>query len=202
MSNIHRIGLTGGIGSGKSTVALMLAELGAAVIDADALSRQSTAQGGQAIEPIRRTLGPEFITAEGALDRSFMRAQAFADPQLRRKLEAIVHPIVAQETELRTQAALEAGSRCIVYDVPLLVESVRWRGKVDRVLVIDCSPSSQIERTVQRSGLSQDAVKAIMAAQVSREQRLRAADIVICNEAKSLTALRDEVGQVAQHFGL
>ncbi|MEY4643862.1 MAG: hypothetical protein RLZZ596_693 [Pseudomonadota bacterium] len=202
MKKTLRLGLTGGIGSGKSTVASMLAELGAAVIDADALSRQSTAQGGLAIEPIRRDLGSKYITPEGALDRSLMRSEAFADPQLRHKLEAIVHPIVAQETELRTQQALARGHRCIFYDVPLLVESKRWRARLDRVVVVDCFPATQIERAVQRSGLSQQAVKDIMSSQASRDQRLQAADIVIFNDGITLEALSAEVRQLGQHFGL
>ncbi len=197
-----RVGLTGGIGSGKSTVAQMLAQLGAAVIDADAISRATTAAGGAAIAAIAQRLGPQFITAEGALDRTLMRERAYADPQARKLLEEIVHPLVGQESARQVQAALDAGMPCIVFDIPLLVESGRWRAQVDRVLVIDCSPQTQVERVVARSALDPDAVRAIMAAQAPRARRLAAADIVICNDGISLEQLRDKVVQAAAGFGL
>ncbi len=197
-----RVGLTGGIGSGKSTVAQMLTQLGAAVIDADAISRATTAAGGAAIAAIAQRLGPQFITAEGALDRTLMRERAYADPQARKLLEEIVHPLVGQESARQVQAALDAGMPCIVFDIPLLVESGRWRAQVDRVLVIDCSPQTQVERVVARSALDPDAVRAIMAAQAPRARRLAAADIVICNDGISLEQLRDKVVQAAAGFGL
>ncbi len=197
-----RIGLTGGIGSGKSTVLQMLAELGAAVIDADAISRASTAPGGTAIAQIAAHFGSEFITPDGALDRVRMRERAYADPQARRELEAIIHPLVGAESARQVEAALAAKVACIVFDIPLLVESGRWRGQVDKVLVVDCSPETQVERVVARSALQPDAVRAIIAAQATREQRLAAADIVICNEGLSLGELRDKVVQVGRSFGL
>ena len=197
-----RIGLTGGIGSGKSTVLQMLAELGAAVIDADAISRASTAPGGTAIAQIAARFGSEFITPDGALDRVRMRERAYADPQARRELEAIIHPLVGAESARQVEAALAAKVACIVFDIPLLVESGRWRGQVDKVLVVDCSPETQVERVVARSALQPDAVRAIIAAQATREQRLAAADIVICNEGLSLGELRDKVVQVGRSFGL
>ena len=197
-----RIGLTGGIGSGKSTVLQMLAQCGAAVIDADAISRNTTAAGGAAIEAIARQFGSEFITAEGALDRVRMRNHAYADPQARQQLEAIIHPLVGAESERQVQAALAAGVPCIVFDVPLLVESGRWRSQVDRVLVVDCAEQTQVERVVARSGLAPEAIRAIMAAQAPRSRRLAAADVVICNERLSLEQLRDKVLQVARSFGL
>lgn len=197
-----RIGLTGGIGSGKSTVLQMLAQLGAAVIDADAISRATTASGGAAIAAITQRFGSEFITPEGALDRARMRERAYADPQARRQLEDIIHPLVGAESARLVQAALAAGVPCIVFDIPLLVESARWRSQVDKVLVVDCSAETQVERVVVRSGLEPDAVRSIMAAQATREQRLAAADIVICNEQLTLDQLRDNVVQVARSFGL
>ncbi|HSV36879.1 MAG TPA: dephospho-CoA kinase [Ramlibacter sp.] len=197
-----RVGLTGGIGSGKSTVLQMLAQLGAATIDADAISRSTTASGGAAITGILARFGPEFITADGALDRTRMRERAYADPEARRQLEAIIHPLVGQESARQVQAALDAGVACIVFDIPLLVESGRWRAQVDRVMVVDCAPQTQVDRVVLRSGLTADEVRAIMAAQASRAQRLAAADIVICNEGLSLDALRDNVVQVARRLGL
>jgi dephospho-CoA kinase len=197
-----RIGLTGGIGSGKSTVLAMLAQLGAATIDADAISRGTTAAGGAAIAEIARVFGAHFITAEGALHRERMREHTFADPQARKQLEAIIHPLVSAQSAREVEAALASGAKCIVFDIPLLVESGRWRRQVDRVVVVDCSVQTQIARVVQRSGLTEDAVRAIIAAQATREQRLAAADTVICNEGISLEELGHEVKQAAAGFGL
>jgi dephospho-CoA kinase len=197
-----RIGLTGGIGSGKSTVLEMLAQLGAAVIDADAISRATTATGGAAIPAIAQQFGGDFITPQGALDRDRMRERAYADPAARRQLEQIIHPLVGHESERQVQAALAAGVPCIVFDIPLLVESGRWRSRVDRVLVVDCSPETQVSRVVARSGLKPEEVRAIIAAQARREQRLAAADFVICNDGLSLEQLRDKVVQTARRLGL
>ena len=197
-----RVGLTGGIGSGKSTVLQMLAQLGAAVIDADAISRGTTAAGGAAIAAIAERFGSDFITPQGALDRGRMRAHAYADPQARKQLEDIIHPLVGQESARQVEAALNAGARCIVFDIPLLVESGRWRSQVDRVLVVDCSPQTQVDRVVARSGLQPEEVRAIIAAQAGRGQRLAAADIVICNDGVSIDRLRDMVVQTARRFGL
>jgi dephospho-CoA kinase len=197
-----RIGLTGGIGSGKSTVLGMLQALGAAAVDADAISRASTAPGGAAIALIAQRFGPEFITPEGALDRTRMRERAYAHPEARRELEQIIHPLVGEEIERQVDAALAAGVRCIVFDIPLLVESGRWRAQVERVLVVDCEPETQVSRVTARSGLAPDEVRAIIAAQAPRALRLAAADIVICNEGLTLDALRNEVEQAARSFGL
>ncbi|GAB3769990.1 dephospho-CoA kinase [Ramlibacter monticola] len=197
-----RIGLTGGIGSGKSTVLAMLQELGAAAIDADAISRASTAPGGAAIPQIAQRFGAGFITPEGALDRVRMRERAYGHPEARRELEQIIHPLVGAEIERQVQAALAAGARCIVFDIPLLVESGRWRAQLDRVLVVDCEPETQVARVVARSALAPDEVRAIIAAQAPRALRLAAADVVICNEGLTLEALRNEVQQAARAFGL
>lgn len=197
-----RIGLTGGIGSGKSTVLQMLAQLGAAPIDADAISRSTTAAGGAAIAAIAARFGAGFITPDGALDRDRMRERAYADPLARQQLEDIIHPLVGQESARQVLAAQEAGIACIVFDIPLLVESGRWRAQVDRVLVVDCAPQTQVDRVVARSGLQPEAVRAIMAAQAPRELRLAAADIVICNDGLSLAQLRDNVVQAAPRLGL
>ena len=199
---VIRVGLTGGIGSGKSTVLQMLAELGAAAIDADVISRATTAAGGAAIAAIAQRFGPDFIGPDSALDRARMREHAYADPDARRQLEEIIHPLVGLESARQVQAALDAGVPCIVFDIPLLVESGRWRAQVDRVLVVDCSPETQVERVVARSGLDPKAVRAIMAAQAPRGLRLAAADIVICNDGLSLGQLRDNVVQAATSFGL
>ena len=197
-----RLGLTGGIGSGKSTVAALLASHGAAVIDADAISRQTTASGGAAIETIRQIFGAAFITPAGALDRERMRAHVFQDPSARQQLEQIIHPLVGQETERQAQAALTAGCRCIVFDIPLLVESGHWRARLDQVLVVDCRTETQIARTMQRSDLSRDAVVAIITSQARRAQRLSAADLVLYNDGLTLEQLAQEVRQLARRFGL
>jgi dephospho-CoA kinase len=131
-----------------------------------------------------------------------MRERAYADPQARKALEDIIHPLVSRESARQVQAALARGVPCIVFDIPLLVESGRWRAQVDLVLVVDCSPQTQVERVVARSGLEPAAVHAIMAAQASRALRLAAADIVICNDGISLEQLRDNVEQAAARFGL
>ncbi|MEO7549248.1 MAG: dephospho-CoA kinase [Ramlibacter sp.] len=197
-----RIGLTGGIGSGKSTVLQMLADLGACVVDADAISRSVTGPNGAAIAAITERFGAGFIAADGGLDRARMRSHAYADPASRRQLEEIIHPLVRQESERQVQAALDGGSRCLVFDIPLLVESGRWRSQVDRVLVVDCAEATQIARVVARSGLQPAEVQAIIAAQASRALRLSAADIVICNEGLLLEPLRQEVARAAKGFGL
>lgn len=197
MSEGIRLGLTGGIGSGKSTVAGMLADLGAAILDADAISRALTAVHGLAIEPIRHQFGAELITAQGALNRERMRALVFSDPAARQQLEAIIHPLVGQETARQAQAAKDAGHRCLVFDVPLLVESGHWRQKVDQVLVVDCLPETQIQRVQARSGLDREAVIAIMATQAHRQTRLQAADTVIFNDNISLDELAMQVHALA-----
>ena len=197
-----RIGLTGGIGSGKSTVLAMLQQLGAAAIDADAISRATTAAGGAAIPLIAAKFGADFIAADGALDRAKMRERAYAQPEARQELERIIHPLVGQEIARQVDGALAAGARCIVFDIPLLVESGRWRREVDRVLVVDCEPETQVARVTARSGLAPDEVRTIIAAQAPRALRLAAADLVICNEGLTLEALRNEVEQAARSFGL
>ncbi|HXE22674.1 MAG TPA: dephospho-CoA kinase [Rhodoferax sp.] len=202
MAAVVRLGLTGGIGSGKSTVAQMLAELGAAIIDADAVARGVTLPGGPAIDPIAREFGRDFITTQGALDRDRMRELAFADAGAKRRLEAIVHPLVGQEIQRQADSALRQGVRCIVFDIPLLVESGRWRQTLDRVLVLDCSSETQLERVMARSKLSRAAALQIMAAQAPRLLRLAAADMVIANDGLSLEQLRVQVRRAATRFGL
>lgn len=200
---IWRIGLTGGIGCGKSTVASMLANWGAAVIDADAISRNLTAAGGRAIPEIRRLFGDAVIGSDGAMDRQAMRSKVFTDPQTRQQLEAIIHPLVAQITREQVQSAIDQGKHCLVHDVPLLVESgERWRAQVDRVLVVDCETTTQRERVVARNGLAPQEVDRIIAQQASRAQRLACADLVIFNQGLSLEGLRLQVREVALHFGL
>ena len=186
-----RVGLTGGIGSGKSTVAALLATHGARIIDTDAISRRLTAPGGRAIPALRESFGDAVIDAHGALDRSQMRHLAFDDPAVRQQLEAILHPMISVDTE--SEAALLANSAVIVFDVPLLVESPQWQHRVHRVLVVDCSEATQIERVMQRSGWSEAAVRAVIAAQATRDQRRAVADDLIVNDGISTAALAERV---------
>jgi dephospho-CoA kinase len=198
---IFRLGLTGGIGSGKSTVASLLADRGAAVVDADAIARAVTAPNGSAMPAIAQTFGAEFVDAQGALDRERMRALAFSDPAAKKRLEAIVHPLVSQETQRQTEAAVASGHRVVVFDVPLLVESGRWRQQVDRVLVVDCSRETQIARVMARNGMARDMVENIITAQSAAAVRLAAADWVIDNDHLSMEALRAEVNALPLDFG-
>ena len=184
------IGLTGGIGSGKSTVAGFLARRGAAIIDADAISRSLTAPDGRAMPAIAQTFGSEMLSLDGAMDRQAMRERIFRDPQAKRQLEHIIHPLVSQVTAEQAQAALQSGHRVLVFDVPLLVESPRWRKLVDKVLVVDCLESTQVARVMARSGMTSDAVQSIIRAQATRAQRLAAADITLFNEGLDLEQLR------------
>lgn len=184
------IGLTGGIGSGKSTVAAALAALGASVIDTDAIARSLTQPGGAAIAAIAAQFGAEFVDASGALDRSRMRELAFADPAARQRLEAILHPLIRAETARQAEAAQ---GTAIVFDVPLLIESGRWREQVDRVLVVDCREATQVERVMARSGWTREAVQAVLAQQASRRSRRAGADAVIYNDGLSHEELRAEV---------
>lgn len=186
------IGLTGGIGSGKSTVSQMLTDLGAHLVDTDAISRSLTAPGGAAIDAIAQHFGHDFIDASGAMDRNRMRELAFADPGAMARLESILHPLIGQHADAHAGQALP--HQHIVYDVPLLAESGRrWKDKVDRVLVIDTSPETQIARVMVRSGWPREAVEKVLAKQAQRETRLALADHVILNEGLSLQELRTEV---------
>lgn len=187
---LTRIGLTGGIGSGKSTVAALLAEFGAVIVDTDAIARALTAPGGAALPRLAEVFGPTILDAHGALDRERMRALAFADPQARRQLEQVLHPMIGQEAQAQ---AARAGERSVVFDVPLLAESVHWRARVQRILVVDCEESTQVERVMARSGWSRDAVTRVIAQQASRARRRAIADAVIFNEGLTREALREEV---------
>ncbi|WP_293660684.1 dephospho-CoA kinase [Rhodoferax sp. OV413] len=202
MGRAKHIGLTGGIGSGKSTVAALLEKSGARRIDADALSRATTAPGGAAMPAITQAFGAEVVAADGGLHRAAMRDRIFADPDARRQLEAIIHPLVGAAIRSAAEAAPAAGVVCLVYDIPLLVESHHWRQRLDSILVIDCSESTQIRRVQQRNGLSEGEVRAIITAQAARSTRLSAADHVLCNDAITLPELEALVQQIARQFGL
>ena len=195
-----RIGLTGGIGSGKSTVGAILAGLGALVIDTDLIARQLTVPGGAAMPAIAAAFGPEFIAADGSLDRPRMRAAAFADDAVRRRLEAILHPLIGDEVE-RAATAAPLAAPMIVFDVPLLVESGRWRERVDYVWVVDCDEAVQVARVAARPGWSADAARAVIARQASRGARRAVADAVIANDGTSLDALAFSVQQLWRDAG-
>jgi dephospho-CoA kinase len=181
------VGLTGGIGSGKTTVAQRFAALGAAVVDTDEISRALTGAGGAAMAALREAFGERFVTAEGALDRAAMRALAFEDPLARAKLEAILHPAIRAEAD-RALAAARGPYAVLV--VPLLFETGGYAKRVDRTLVVDCPEEVQVERAARRSGLASADVRAIMDAQWPRWRRLQAADDVVWNggEAAALDA--------------
>ncbi len=193
-----RVGLTGGIGSGKSTVSGFLREAGAAVIDTDAISRELTLSGGSAMPAIAREFGADFVAANGALDRERMRALAFSDTNAKRRLEAILHPLITAEALAQAEVAT---SSLVVFDVPLLVESSRWRPRLARVLVIDCSAETQIARVLQRPGWTRERIDGALAAQTSRQARRAAADAVLLNDGVSLVALRNEVLGLAARWG-
>ncbi|MEJ5999121.1 dephospho-CoA kinase [Paucibacter soli] len=192
-----RIGLTGGIGSGKSTVALAWIEAGADVIDTDAISRALTAVGGAAMPAIVQAFGAQAAGPDGALDRANMRALAFRDEPARRRLEAILHPMISVETSRRAEAST---ADLLVFDVPLLVESGRWRSRVQRVLVVDCEEQTQVERVMQRSGWQREAVLAVIAQQASRAARRAVADAVLYNDGINADALRMQVLSLAAHW--
>jgi dephospho-CoA kinase len=193
-----RIGLTGGIGSGKSTVAALLADLGAHVVDTDAISRSLTAPGGPALPAIVQAFGPQMIDPQGAMDRSRMRDLVFRDPANRQALEHILHPLIAVQTAHEAAQALPG--QPIVFDVPLLAESGHWRDRVDKVLVVDCSEATQVQRVVQRSAWSEAEVRRVLAQQATRDQRRAIADAVILNDQIDLDELRAQVRRVWQQW--
>jgi len=190
------VGLTGGIGSGKSAAADRFAALGATVIDTDLVAHQLTAPSGVVIDAIRKTFGEAVITPEGALDRHVMRELAFSDPAARRRLEAILHPAIRAECERLIAAA---DGPYIVLGVPLLIESKSYRERCDRICVVDCPVEVQIARVLLRNGLEESRVRTIIAAQVSREERLAAADDVIDNST-SLATLHAQVDRLHEKY--
>lgn len=193
------VGLTGGIGSGKTTVAHMLASCGATIIDADAISRSLTEAGGAALIPIKQVFGEEVIGADGALNRGAMREIVFAQPASRTKLEAIIHPLV----QMRMSAAIQnAPTDVVVLDIPLLVESPRWRKQIDLIVVVDCNVETQVSRVMQRNGWAASTIEAIIQSQATRGDRLKAADVVIFNEKSNLSILKNQVNSLGNQLGL
>ena len=190
------VGLTGGIGCGKSTVAELFAGLGASIVDTDAIAHALTAPHGAAMPAIVAEFGPAFATPDGALDRARMRTLVFGDAGARARLEAILHPRIRDAT---AAAAAIATGPYIIYAVPLLIESGTWRARVARVLAVDCSEDTQVARVMARSGLAPYQVRAIMATQVTRQQRLAAADDVIDND-DGLESLLPQVIRLHQQY--
>lgn len=190
------VGLTGGIGSGKSAAAEEFARLGATVVDTDVIAHELTRAAGPAMPAVERLFGKEVIGADGAMDRAKVRARVFADPAAKKALEALLHPMIRDESRRRIASAKGA---YVLHVVPLLVESPDYRMRVDRVLVVDCPETLQIARVRARSGLSEAEVRAVLASQASRAERLAAADDVIDNSG-SIDALRKQVGALHQKY--
>ena len=184
------LGLTGGIGSGKSTVATMLVACGAVLVDTDAIAHALTAPHGAALPALEREFGPEIIDADGAMDRARMRSLAFGDTSARRRLESILHPMIGHEAQ--RQADL-SGGRPVVFDVPLLSAASPWRQRVNRLLVVDCREDTQVQRVMQRSGWSAEQVQRVMEQQTPRAARRAIADAVINNDGFTIEQLRAEL---------
>lgn len=193
------LGLTGGIGSGKSTVARLLVQAGAHLVDTDAIAHQLTQPGGRGIAAVAAQFGAESIDATGAMNRERMRQTVFADPQAKLKLEAILHPLIGQVAQ--EQAALSAG-RTVVFDVPLLGPTSRWRMDAQRILVIDCRPSTQAERVAARPGWTHDSALRVIAQQMPRTKRRALADAVIFNDGISPAQLAEQVAALLVHWPL
>ncbi|MFZ6843941.1 dephospho-CoA kinase [Undibacterium sp. RuTC16W] len=196
LTQVFSLGLTGGIGSGKTTVANMFGELGASLIDTDLIAHQLTMPHGVAIPLIRQQFGDAFIQADGAMDRAKMRELVFADTLAKIKLETILHPLIRQETE---NAAKQATGTYPIFVVPLLVESGNWKKKVSRILVVDCPERVQVQRVMARNNLNQEQVLAIMHHQASRPQRLAAADDIIVNDG-DLDVIREQVAGLHRKY--
>jgi len=191
------VGLTGGIGSGKSTVATMLVACGALLVDTDAIAHALTAPGGAALPALAQAFGPDIVAADGSMDRNRMRTLAFGDASVRQRLEAILHPMIGDEAQ--RQAGLAEG-RPVIFDVPLLAASSVWRQRVDRVLVVDCQEDTQVQRVMQRSGWTAEQVQRVIAQQTPRAARRAISDAVIFNDGLSLAALQAQVQTLWQHW--
>jgi dephospho-CoA kinase len=191
------VGLTGGIGSGKSTVADLFGKLGVTIVDTDVIAHRITAPLGAAMPLIAQTFGPSYVAADGSLDRARMRTLIFSDDAARQRLEAITHPLIRAETDREQR---DASGPYVIVVVPLLVESGSWKMRVDRVLVVDCSVETQIARVMRRNGFTREQVQAIVARQATREQRLAAADDTVVNEDTSLDALQADVDALHRRY--
>ena len=187
-----RIGLTGGIGSGKSTFGAMLAARGFALIDADAVSRELTGVGGLAIAKVREAFGDSSIALDGSMYRNQMRTLVFSQPEAKALLETILHPLIRASIAEKLTAIKDKGEPLAILDIPLLVESSQWQGQLDGIIVVDCSEGRQLSRVMARNGWTQAQTKAVMAAQASRQERLAAANWVIDNDSDDLSALQKQ----------
>ena len=196
---ISLIGLTGGIGSGKTAVSDLLGALGAGVIDTDLISHDITAPGGEAISLITNAFGPELIDSQGALDRPKMRTLVFSDPKARQTLEQITHPLIQQETAKQAFKLAKLGVPYLLFVVPLLIESGSWIKLIDHLVVVDCPEETQIKRVMQRSNMTRSEVENILKAQTTREIRLAAANTVIENQG-SLDDLKSSVFNLHQQL--
>jgi dephospho-CoA kinase len=196
---MRTIGLTGGIGSGKSTVAKMLAEKGIPIIDADVISKALTQSGGAAMAAIAQTFGEGMLAQDGSLNREAMRALMLQDASAKARLESLIHPLVGQQIDAQLSCAKVSGAALAVVDIPLLVEGgSRWRSRLDAIWVVDCEPATQVARVQARSGWPLAQIEAVMAAQASRAQRLACADAVISNEGLSLAQLQAQVNALLE----
>jgi dephospho-CoA kinase len=192
-----QIGLTGGIGSGKSTVAKALVSLGAVLVDTDAIAHSITAPGGRAIPALIKEFGSDVVDASGAMDRNRMRAIAFADPAAKARLEGVLHPLIGAVAQ---EQALAAAGRTVVFDVPLLTEHSRWRAQCGRIVVVDCSEATQLARVMQRNGWDEAAVRRVISLQTPRRARRLLADAVIFNDGLELAALHAQAAALLHHW--
>ncbi len=193
---VFTVGLTGGIGSGKTTVANMFADLGVTLIDTDLIAHALTNTNGAAIEAIKNAFGADFIQSSGAMDRAKMRLHVFDQPEEKKRLEAILHPLIREETEAAAKRSIGIYT---IFVVPLLVESKSWKQRVSRVLVVDCSEQIQIQRVMSRNGMTREQVLAIMQTQASRDERMKAADDIIDSE-RDLAEIRQDVRRLHDKY--
>ncbi|MBP6142242.1 MAG: dephospho-CoA kinase [Polaromonas sp.] len=206
----YRVGITGGIGSGKSTVTTQLKSLGAGVIDADAISRHLTSSHGEAMNAIVEKFGDEYQLADGSLDRSRMRELVFNQKDRRKELEQILHPLIQNEMKNQFETMKKNGIKLVVFDLPLLAESSKWRKNLDKIIVVDCSVETQVSRVLTRdvqnnnrtTPMTRDLVINIIASQASRIDRLKLADVIILNDEITRQQLNDEIGQISEYLSL
>ena len=206
----YRVGITGGIGSGKSTVATQLKSLGAGVIDADAISRHLTSSHGEAMNAIVEKFGDEYQLADGSLDRSRMRELVFNQKDRRKELEQILHPLIQNEMKNQFETMQTNGIKLVVFDLPLLAESSKWRKNLDKIIVVDCSIETQVSRVLARDAqntnnpkpMTRDLVINIINSQASRKDRLKLADVIILNDDITRQQLNEEIAQISKQLGL
>ena len=206
----YRVGITGGIGSGKSTVTTQLKSLGAGVIDADAISRHLTSSHGEAMNAIVEKFGDEYQLADGSLDRSRMRELVFNQKERRNELEQILHPFIQNDMQNQFETMQECGEKLVVYDLPLLAESLKWRKNLDKIIVVDCSIETQVSRVLARDAqntnnpkpMTRDLVINIINSQASRKDRLKLADVIILNDDITRQQLNEEIAQISKQLGL